>query len=494
MSQEHTTSIPRVINLTEAKLQSYWDNLVSPSLRLNLGEHEFKYGHPIVISPEDAHMFVLGASHLWETTRAAIEESGGVTSWLEGHEPRIGRYPLNNEKINVQLEERLKAGFLPPIAYDMILAVEEGRPQWKVVEAQSLIAYSVWHRSYLSAAGFDPDSPLAWYGKENPYNFLIEIKSIFAGGEDVTVIDANPFGGSIHDQVGLAKILGGQDSHPVLVSDVEKDHGGYFYYKYAMNQSTGYPLMKEGKPIKTDEKVRIRHVLSRLTQLDLDSLDEEDHAFLNDPGINWIWHPSWQHIVDKHTLARAYHDYRTAHDEYLRYYVPIYSEGQTAPPDWYVQKPVGSVRGEGQTIVHVSNGGRRVPERHVMQKLFTTYPVPVELPQSLKDAFPIPLSIPDNLRGNLSRDFGWFGNTRPGILEVSFMAPPYGQDSHSGYFMARLAPRWSDPLKGRAVTKTNIAPLQEAVWRSTAVDETNVRRLPFGWCPVVISDTLLSYG
>ena len=490
-----TNKIPKVHVLTEDDAESYWQKLGDAKLRYEYRGHEMQYGHPVQVPLEVAAEVAAGAEELWNSVETGIKEKGGLTQWMEGHAPHIGDAHLNNPAINAQLEERLAAGYKPSIAYDVILTVSHGRPRYRVVEAQTAIAYSAMHITQLEAAGYDPRSPETYYGNENPIDVMDNMRHELAGGEEVIVMDTDPYGGSIVDIVGMAKMLGDETSLPASPLDLRKDDDGYYYHKAILDDQTNFPARDEaGAILREEAKTRVNHVLTRMTQGDLDELDhllgdnEEQRQlvleFLNDENVNFLWHPTWHYIVDKSVLPGAWKDAVANDAPHKDHFVPIYMAGEQVPPGRYVRKPVDGVSGGGQSKVTVAEDSATVVDKgHVMQEEFIPYPVPVELPEALGQAFETPSDIPPFL----AELYGWNGQTKPATVELRFMPTPYCKDEFSGWMLSRVAPRWANPSEGRERTKTNQGTIQDSLYRSPTITNENFKLFPHGWCPVVIS-------
>lgn len=516
MSKERQIDIPVVRTLPQAEAVAYWKELQERNLRYNYGgkrpdgePQEMHYGAPVEISERTAAEIAGAAEASWEIVREGIREKGGLTEWIQGHAPHVGGVPLNNREINAQMERAIAAGYRPPMIYDVIFAIEGGVPIPKVVEIQTGIGYSGMHIAQLEAAGFNSDDPNVYAGKKNPKQVFAELKEEIAGGKDIIVMDTDPLhGGSVVDQVGMAKILGNERSMPASPLDIqegEDENGTYwFYYQPAVDPETGFPAEYEhGTIIRTDEEIRIEAVLARMIQGDLDELDkrladnpaQRDRVirFLNDPKITWIQHPTWQYIIDKSTLSYIRQRLTAAGSPYADQFVPVYNAGETVTntqpggrKEHYVRKPTDGVSGGGQSEVVLQPGEIVIVEPgQVMQKKFVPYPVPVVLPDGLENAYPIPADVPPHL----SEHFGWnTGEITPGTQELRFMTPPLckDDDGFSGWFLGRLAPRWNNPAVDRTPTKTNQGKIQDAMWRSDKLNGENWMQMPFGWNPVVV--------
>src|SRR5436305_13098505 len=154
----------------------------------------FQYGHLVEIPPATAQYLTHSANVVEQLIVERIRGMG-LTAWLADHAPRLGNRVLNYPQVNRQLEKRmLEQDFLLPMAYDGMIVLEHGTPQFKVLEIQTAVTDEPAQRAMLRAAGRDPDHPEAWYGPENPFHVLLRMKDEFAHGEVVTVMDAEPYG------------------------------------------------------------------------------------------------------------------------------------------------------------------------------------------------------------------------------------------------------------------------------------------------------------
>ena len=486
--------LPRVITLNHKESAQYWGNL-DPNMRYQYGGRPNQFGHPVSIPVSLAHEIHGAASATLKVVKEKINSKNGLTSFMDGRSPVFGPHHLNDELINRQLESRLEKGFELPIIYDVILTDLRGLPTLRVVELQSGIAYTAEHLGLLKAAGFDAEDPRVWYGPENPLSVMNRTKQEIAFGGNITVMDTNPFGGTFAEQVGMSKILGEQDSLPISVLDVDRDAKGYFHYKYAVDPLTFGPVKNESGEgyKKTDEKVRIEHVMARMTQPDLDRLfslvsgdiekEELIKKFLMDNSVNWVWHPNWQYIISKDTLPLVRKSLIAEGSKFADHYVPVFEAGELVEPGTYIKKPTNAVSGMGQSEIVVSDSEKiLVEDEYVYQQKFIPYPLKIEGPTHITDSF----IVPDNADGLLKEQFGKGRCATPGTLELRYMPTPYGKESLSGWFLARLAPRWNTSTDAQSYTQTNLGKIMDAMYATGEVNEKNFQEYPFGWCPVIV--------
>jgi len=486
--------LPVVIQLDRAQSIQYHRSLNNAMKRTDYAGHEHKYGHPVALHKDDARELKEAAEAIHDIVVRGIEKSGGITEWMTNRAPVIGSYPLNNFRINGQLEDRLNQGFHMPVVYDVILSLFNGKPIWRTVEVQSGVGYSTEHIELLSAAGFEPSDTICYEGSSNPLNVLSELKNSLSGGDEIVVIDIDPLEENLPDEVGMAKILGSHESLPISIFDVEEDRQGYYAHPYVSDQKSGMPIKDEsGLYIKdSSKKLRLEHVLSRMVQSSLNEVfarlpnlpnGKTLQKFLDDSNLDWIWHPTWQYIIDKSTMPLIWKVLAEEGSPYSHHFVPVFSAREYVTPGTYVKKPTTGESGVGQSIVRVGNYDNvMVEDGYTYQQQFIPYPLKVSLPDHLAGTFRIPRDIPLHLTTSLR----WSDKTVPGTLEVRFMPPPYCRNELSGWFMSRFAPRWLNPSISREFTKTNQAKITSAIWQSPIVTNENHYEYPFGWCPVII--------
>jgi hypothetical protein len=489
-------ALPRSSALNATQARSYEKQLAP--LQFSFKGRPFPYGHLLELPQTSAEHLVNAASTVERLIVGQIRERG-VTAWLSDHAPQFGDEVLNYPHINRQLEKRLfDEQLLLPIAYDGLIVLEHGRPQFRVIEIQSGVAHGPAHCELIRAAGRDPDALGAWYGPENPFDVFRRMKRDLAHGENGVVIDTNPYaGGARIDHILMAKTLGRAESMPIAAPDIQHDAElGYFAHRYILNPMTHMPLADPdtGRFLTTEEKIPIKNILSRLTQPDLDELDKLVggnqaqrsmlERFFQDASLNWLQHPSWQYLIDKSTLPFIWHHLEAHKSPIQAHFVPVYGHGDRIPPGTYVYKSTHATKGDKQEI-------RKVPEQatvygeegYVYQKLLQPYPFPLPLASELAGAFPLPSHPPTSWQEDILFA-GWDKQVTAGTVEIRAMSLPWGRGDQSMYFLVRLAPRYSE--KGnRRFTQTNIARIRQAV------DQFLPQELhplaPFGWCPMVVS-------
>ncbi len=493
MSRIH--ELPSIHTLSSTDAQRYWDKL--HPIKVVSHERPLQYGHPVEIPPKLAGTIGRSANLMEEIAIDSIMQQG-ATTWLGNNAASFAGDSLNIQEINHQLEGRLLQGYRLPISYDGMITVFRGRPHYTVVEAQSLVAHGPWIRSMLQAADKDPDDPSSWQGKENPTLVVQQMKDNFAKGEVITVLDTTPLSGPfIHEQVGLAKALGTSGSVPISALDIQfNPEIGYFHYGYAVD-TRGYPIPNGNGFLRTSDRIPIRHVLSRMTQPDLDHLynlvrgnpqqSELILKFLRDEKINWIWHPAWQSLIDKSRLPYICKKLEERQENVTRnQFVPIFVAGETPPLGTYVRKPVSSVQGEGVTIVQVNGVPQQVEEGTVYQKYFYPYPFSIPLDAEIARQFPVTPHAPRNVASGFQEHFGWGQTTTPASLELCYMVPPWCKGELTGYFIGRVAPRYTGP-DSRNITQTNLSKAQAAMYEY--IRDQDHWKTPFGFSPVTLQKT-----
>jgi hypothetical protein len=485
--------LPQPLLMDQKASHQYWEKL-GEQMTYQYKGRPVQFGHPLRVPVSLASEMHQAGTETLEVIKEHIAGRGGITEYMRGREANFGPQRLNDARINERLEERLARGFELPLIYDIILTDQNGEPRPKVVEFQSGIAYSAEHLVLLAAAGYGDEDSRIWYGPENPLAVMRRTKSDLAGGGNITVMDTDPFVGV--DQVGMAKILGEPDSLPISTLDVERDSRGYYHFGYAVDEKTGGPIRNEEGTgyVRTDEKVRIEHAISRMTQLDMDALFEMVKGdteklevirqfLLDSDRVNWVWHPNWQYIISKDTLPIARAGLLERNSKYAEHYVPVYQSGEIAGEGVYVKKPTNAVSGMGQSEVVVPQGQiLQVEEGYVYQQRFTPYPVPVRLPTHLRNSFVVPPNASEELKSRFHRE----QDETPGTLEVRYMPPPYSTIGLSGWFLARLAPRWNSRDDASIMTQTNLGKITDAMYEVGTVNEHTYKEYPFGWCPVVV--------
>jgi hypothetical protein len=496
MSRE-AFALPVINTLSPDQARSYQERL-KPISFLYQGL-PFQYGH-LIEMPKSTAQYLATSANVIERIVVDLIRDKGLTAWLADHAPQLGKEVLNYQPINIQLERRIiEQGFLLPMVYDGIIIHRNGKPGFAVIEIQTGIAYGPAHRELIHAAGHNPDHQEAWYGPENPFDILCRMKCELANGEEITVMDTNPYArGSQMDQILMAKALGTCQSLPISALDIRHDPEiGYFHYQYTVDPKTGGPIkdLQTGDFIKTERKVPIRHVLARMIQPDLDELDrllegnpsqrELTERFFQDEEINWIQHPAWQYIIDKSTLPFLRHVLFQNDSPFKADFVPIYRAGERVPKGTYIRKPTDGASGIDQEIRRVSDGDYTlVEDGYVYQELLMPYPIPIQVPQKLGGTFPVPKDIPPLLREDIVF-VGWDRNTTAGTMEVRAMALPWGKRELSMYFLVRLAPRYLHPHT-REFTQTNIGKIRKALDHHIPGEDHVL--VPFGWCPVVVTE------
>lgn len=420
----------------------------------------------------------------YQVVSEQLKETGSVTSWLKEQAPHLGTVTLNFSSVNQQLEDKLKQGWQLPLVFDSMLAMKGGKPRWALVEAQTAIWHVLRLRKLVQYAGYNPDSSSMWYGEKKPSDVLDSINQ----GEPTTVMDMEPFKGG--DKILMAQALG--SSFPISPLDIRKDLEGYYHYTYAVDQE-GRPIPDnvQGEYIKTDEKIRIKKVIARMAQPDLDSLDsalagdEEQRnlilEFLADPSIVWHHHPSWAYIIEKRTIKDIRNQLISVNSPYADLFVPIFTSGDEVPPGTYIVKPTDSAGGAGQHQRAVgSTESFHVPPGYVAQEKLIPYPLRVPLDPAFTNAF----KMPEDISKNISSFFGWDSGNTPGTLELRLaFLPGYGTGAMPS---ARLAPRW-EPTETRTLVKTNRDPIANALINNPFITPENQMYVPFGVCsPIII--------
>jgi hypothetical protein len=475
--------------LPEPQARAYWEYIRQNGLLLEYQGHPIQYGHPFVLERSQAEEIAKAAGVAEAIVREEIGRRGGVSAWLADYPTTFGDVLLNTPKINTQLESRLEKGYRLPLAYDGIFVSDHGQPAFRVVEVQSAIGYEPWIEELLKAAGHNSTDQEAWY--DISLNAFKRMKRELAGGEDITVMDTDPFGPTQVDQIGIARAMGEADSLPISPLDIHYTPSvGYYYYRYETNPQTGRPVQETetGQYRKTEERVPIKHVLSRMLQSNLDSLDtllKDNPAqrklvlqFLTDPSIDWIWHPSWQYIIDKATLTLLKDAFEQRNSPLRKHFLPIYGEGERVPPGTYVRKPTNAEGGAEQAIMMVRAGEEVIAEEDtVYQELFRPYPMRVCLPITLAEKFHPERRLHLLKRLHLEPTIVW------ATVEVRFCAPPYCRDELQGRFLARVAPR-HEGRGNLTYAKTNVGKIQAALYN--CIDPKEHELYPFGFAPVIV--------
>lgn len=495
--------VPTSPHWTEADYANYWKGLGKERVDYKYGdEFLLPYGKPIEIIRQTATELADLANAVWDETWKMVEEQGGLTPYLDKYAPHFAGTKLSNPQINAQFETMFRDGWMPPHANDVMLVEENGQPVWRIIESQTAIAYMAWFDVIAKAAGLNPDTDI-WY-QDNPYKVLNTIRNTArkeTGNPNahVTVIDTNPFGATYADQRGMAKALGTEKSLPIPMKDIYKGTDGHFYYQEYAVDGNGEPIKDGTDYKKTGNEVRITHAVLRMTQQDLDALYEQvkgDPAkvetlkeFLmegNQDNVNFVWHSAMQQVIQKNTLADLRARFVAKGSPYAQYFVPIYNHGErVTQPGTYRLKPMDGNSGAGQSeLVIAESDNFAVPEGFVVQQQFTPYPVWIEVPERIADAFPSRPELPvPPTEENV--------HLAPATIELRTMTVPGGRNRRGRkvdprLFMARVAPRYMDPLHSPEITMTNVGKIRDAQQTTRPLDLDEQRLSPFGMAPVVI--------
>lgn len=495
-----------------AEYGNYWHGLQEAGVAYNYGpDYLLPYGKPVEITQQTADELAGLAKAVWDETWQMVEEKGGLTPYLDSYAPHFAGTKLNNPQINAQFEKMFREGWMPAHANDVMLVEENGQPVWRIIESQTAIAYMAWFDTISRAAGLNPDTDI-WY-KESPFKTLNNVRGAArkeTGDKNahVTVIDTNPFGATFADQLGMAKALGTEKSVPIRMKDIYRNPDdatdtSYYYDEYAVDDR-GFPIQNaDGTHKRTGNRVRITHAVLRMTQLDLDAL-ENDPEVQNTPGkldtvkaflmegdpnnVKFVWHTAMQQIIQKNTLAELRARFIAKESPYAQYFVPIYNYGETVTePGTYVVKPMDGNSGYGQTTAVIAAGqSLEVPDGYVVQQRFTPYPVWVDVPQQIADAFPSRPELPVPAAAEDT-------HLVPATIEIRTMTVPGGRkgsrrrsEIDARLFMARVAPRFRDPRNSADITKTNVGEIRDAQQTTRRLGFDEQRLSPFGLAPVVI--------
>ena len=294
--------------------------------------------------------------------------------------------------------------------------------------------------------------------------------------------------------------MGRHDSLPISPADIiGKDENGYFYNPYKIDPEKPFDVLRddEGTPQKDESKKEyVKHVFARMAQFDLDELYEkvkEDPAkvaligdFLNDSSVNWIWHPTWQHLGDKALLPQIRQDLVDRDDPLANQFVPIFGAGEhVTEPGVYFDKPTSAQHGVDQSIREIKPGEEVVVEEgRVLQGEIKTKPIitylPGDLAARLRHGEQESLQAAD-LEAETERAV-------TGTLEVRLLIPPYWDRTSGvvGRYMTRYAPRREGP-DSKDKTRTNVGAINEAVLAHLQPDHVDQQiYYPYGNAPAVV--------
>ena len=498
-----------VKTLPAEEARTYWDKLLEKNLVPVAGDHLLQMGHPTELPSAFVEEFVAGSRATHDYLLGRIKEVG-VTEHMKANEVMFGPYVLNSESVNRQLDARLTQGYGIPMEFDGLMARGNGEIYAPTLEIHTAISYEPVLAERLKAAGYDPTAPNTRFGSQSPADIYSSFSELFAGGEPIVVMDTFPFDSTRPDKVGMQKMMGGADSLPISPLDiVGKDEGGYYYHPYIEDPKHPLDAVRddEGNPLKDETKKEyVKHAFARMAQFDLDVLwetiqrnpDKEKAKaqtalvtqFLLDGEVNWIWHPTWQHLGDKKMMPEVRKVLVADGNPAARQYGPIYGPGERVEePGRYIKKPTSAQHGVDQTKERVEKDEDViVPEGYVYQTQIM--PAPVLSYVNGQQAEEMRRTDQTTLR-SIDRTAT---DPRPitGQLEVRALTPPYWRtDSEMpGRFMTRYAPRWTQPEKHLRYTQTNAAGITNALHEHLAStqDHENHILYPYGMAPVVVVD------
>lgn len=500
--------------LAREAAHQYWGNLnragvtnVSPT-----GEQMTQFGHPVELPSLILKILEEAAKRTRVLISTEIREKG-VTGLTKNRVVGFGPHTINNEDINRQLEDRLANEYRLPLVFDTLVAIgEDGKADLRVLELQTVTNSETRIVEMYKAAGRDPEDVWNRPGDRSPRDIYTKIPERLSGCEHIVVMDLDPFDSTRVDKVGIQQMIGGEDMLPISPFDIEKDEGGYYYYPYIPHPTRPFDVLRDEnhRPVKDkapSKKEYIKHVWARMGQPEFTDLWEKVksdpekvellYTFFNDPSINWIWHPAWQHIADKGTLPiirrglEAYYD----NPGYPNMFVPVYEERDLVEePGRYYKKPVDAHQGEGQEIILIEPGRpRRVENGFILQKEIVHFPVDIVLPGKL--AAPLRPNTPQGrVKSIMDRQrHPAEQRVEGGLLEVRIVFPPYvnynsdswggDNDDTTGRFMARFAPPTVSP-NSHDLPQTNAGAIRRAVWNHIGPNGDH-RLYPYGISPVV---------
>ncbi len=496
----------------EAK--TYWDKLLQKNLVPDAGEHLLQMGHPVELPSTLSEQIVAGAKATHDIILAKIKEQGGVTEWLKDAPVMFGPHVINDPEVNKQLDSRIDKGFGLPLEFDTLLSRKDGELHTPILEIHTAISYETVLADRLEAAGYDTTASNTRFGETSPADIYASFPELFAGGEPIVVMDTFPFDSTRPDKVGMQRLMGNPDSLPISPLDIiGKDENGYYYHPYIEDPEKPLDAKRDeqGKPIKDTSKTEyVKHAFARMAQYDLDVLWDTINAnpdkeaaqeqgdliaqFLRDSSVNWVWHPSWQHLGDKKMMPDVRKKMIEDANPLADQYVPVYGAGETVVESGkYIKKPTSAQHGVDQSRETVQqNDVVTVEEGYVYQGLITPLPVVsyVEgyLAEEMRRADQTTLRSIDRVAGN---------NLRPitGQLEIRALIPPYWRTDTedtageiAGRYMTRFAPRWDRPEKELKLTQTNALGITTALHRhlDSTQDNENHVFYPYGMAPVVV--------
>lgn len=490
--------------LPTASARAYWQRLGEQHLTFPTGSEKlpFQYGHPVTFSRNAAQQLVASAGAAETLLREKVREVG-LTQHLESHPTTFAGEVLNDEGVNAILEKRLQDGFRLPLNFDVMVARgEKGNLEFKVLELQATASnYILWLEGMAKAAQQDPNNPNTWQGPQKPVDVLSNVKQQLAGGNNVTLVDTDPFEFFLGEQIPLAKVLGDEKSLPVRAQDIEWDEEKqqYYYYRYQINPETGLPFFdKQRNPIKTEEKVLLTHYLSRMHQVDLDALAERvkgtpktallSRFFKDSQHVTPIWHPSWQLIGDKNSLKEIRQQLLDTNSPYAPDYVAVHTVGEKVPAGEWYRKVTNGVGNMDVSRVVVEEGQEVVVDAgYVYQEAITLFPVGIPTDHEVASVINADKHIDARRRSKRKQH-----DAVESIVEIRFSSPLYGTaEELSGRFMARVAPFYDGP-QTTLHPKTGMEGIMGALYKylnaseELQKDPRMYELFPFGWAPVIM--------
>jgi hypothetical protein len=495
---------PFIVNpLSPPDAEAYWKNLIDNNLvtRQTDSEPWPQLGHPVELPTAFVEQLQQGAEATHQIIMDKIAEAGGITEWMEHNPITFDGLVLNISAVNKQLEVRLEQGYGVSLIFDSLVGRENGDVVPKVLEISTAMGYETAIAARLQAAGHDTNSPHTFFGSEPPINIYEGLSQEFANGEPITVLDTEPFDATKLDKIGMQKMMGTPDSLPISPADIlGKDNNGYYFHPYKIDPEKPYDVLRDedGTPVKDTTRIQhIKHVFARMAQFDLDELyenvkDDPEKVsligeFLTDSSVNWIWHPTWQHLGDKAMLPQIRQELLARENPLSNQFVPVFGAGEVVTEHGvYFDKPTSAQHGADQLIRHIDEDEEIVVEEgRVLQGEIKTQPILTQLPGEF--AVHLRHSTQSTLK---ERDMVDPGAERAvtSTLEVRLLVPPYWKMNQGmvGRYMTRLAPRRSSPSTVEKTT-TNVGAINEAV--ATHLDPDNINKqiyYPYGNAPAVV--------
>ncbi len=488
--------------LSQDAAKTYWNNLISENLvsRPDNKSPWPQLGHPVELPQSFVNQLMQGAETTHQIILDKIKEAGGVTEWMQGNPITFGALVLNNPDINSQLEARLDQGYGVSLIFDNLVARDKGDIMPKVLEISTAMGYETAIAARLQAAGYDSDSQETRFGPNSPAEVYRGFSERFANGEPIVVLDTEPFDATKLDKIGMQKMMGIPDSLPISPADIiGKDENGYYYHPYRIDPEKPFDVLRDadGLPQKdTSQKEYAKHVFARMAQFDLDELYEKvkDNPakvqlvgeFLNDSSVNWIWHPTWQHLGDKAMLPQIRAELIANENPIARQFVPVFGAGETVTePGVYFDKPTNAQHGVDQSIREIHEGENVIVEDgRVLQGEIKTQPILTYLPGELASHLRYAKQQSLQERDKASEEV----RAVTGTLEVRLLVPPYWERDQgmTGRYMTRYAPRREGP-DSKDKTMTNVGAINEAVISHLQPDHIEKQIFyPYGNAPAVV--------